>query len=127
MAEGDSVHALAVAPRRRLLGAILEDVHTRRLQAGALRGARVTDVCAKGKHPLLDADARLSLRSRLGMYGSGHSFRPGEPRRKPESRADIRPATERGLFVCFNAREAEIPSRGGLRHRDVRHPRHSEA
>ena len=29
--------------------------------------------------------------------------------------------TDRGLFVCFNAREAEILSSGGFRHRDARH------
>ncbi len=120
MPEGDSVHKLAVELRRRLLGAILEDVRLRRLQAGSLRGARITGVSARGKHLFLDTDTGLSLRSHLGMYGSWHGYRPGEPWRKPERQADILLVTDRGLFVCFNAREAEILSRGGFRYRDAR-------
>ena len=121
MPEGDTVHKLAAELRRRLLGAILEDVRLRRLQGGSLRGARVTDVSARGKHLFLDTDVGLSLRSHLGMYGSWHSYRPGEPWSKPQRQADILLVTDRGLFVCFNAREAEILSSGGFRHRDARH------
>ncbi len=119
MPEGDTVHKLAAALRHRLLGATLEDVRLRRLQAGSLRGARVTDVRARGKHLFLDTDAGLSLRSHLGMYGSWHGYRPGEPWRKPERQADILLVTERGVFVCFNAREAEILSSRGFRYRDA--------
>ncbi len=121
MPEGDTVHKLAAELRRRLLGATLEDVRLRRLQGGALRGARITDISAKGKHLFLDTDLGLSLRSHLGMYGSWHSYSPGERWRKPRRQADILLVTDRGLFVCFNAREAEILSSGGFRHRDARH------
>lgn len=121
MPEGDTVHKLAAELRRRLLGATLQDVRLRRLQPGSLRGARVTDVSAKGKHLFLDTDAGLSLRSHLGMYGSWHSYRPGEPWRKPERQADIVLVTVQGLFVCFNARETEILSKDGFRHRDAHH------
>lgn len=50
----------------------------------------------------------------VGMYGSWHSYRPGEPWRKPERQADIVLVTQRCLFVCFNARETGILSRGWI-------------
>jgi endonuclease VIII len=117
--EGDTLHKLAAALSAELCGEIVRHAELRRLDGRGIIGAAVLRVTSVGKHLLIAFDNGLVLRSHLGMYGAWHRYAPAEFWRKPAWQASIVLRTERGVFVCFNAKEAEILAVDGYRLRDV--------
>src|SRR5690348_7383627 len=49
---------------------------------GPQPGEAVTSVRAEGKHLLISFEGGLTLHTHLGMHGSWHAYRPGEPWKK---------------------------------------------
>ena len=120
MPEGDTVHIVAS-----LIGPVLRD----RVLSGArvrgrdwqrLRGRRVTEVTSKGKHLYIALDDGNCLRSHLGLFGSWHRYRDGEPWLKPERQASLALAVDGWVYVCFNAREVELAPCEAFSARDQR-------
>ena len=68
----------------------------------------MTSVEARGKHLLVGFDSGLTLHTHLGMHGSWHRYRPGEPWRRSASRAVAVLETERSVAVCFDAPTVEL-------------------
>jgi endonuclease-8 len=116
--EGDTVHKLCNYLAPRLVGRQVGSLELRRVP-GAERclGRRIDAVHAHGKHLFLDLDNALSLRSHLGMYGSWHRYRPGEPWRRPRRQASLVLGVDSELYVCFNAKEIELLRTPGVRGR----------
>ncbi len=71
-------------------------------------GATVTAVEAVGKNLLIRLDNGLELRTHLRMHGSWHRYRPGEPWRRPLSRARLVLEVEGSVAVCFDAPLVEL-------------------
>lgn len=115
MPEGDTIHKVAAAMRPRLRDATLADVWARDLDLSRLRGARVLDVDALGKHLVISLEGDRSLRSHLGMHGSWHRYPVGKPWKRPRRQASLMLATAQDEFVCFNAKEVECLRTAGIR------------
>ncbi|MGE5154312.1 MAG: DNA-formamidopyrimidine glycosylase family protein, partial [Bdellovibrio bacteriovorus] len=120
MPEGDTVNVLAA-----YLGAALDGRPLARALLWGhprpdLGGRRIRGVGSKGKHLYLELDGGLCLRSHLGLYGSWHRYRPGEPWRKPERQAALVLEVEHWIYVCFNAKEVELMRSSGLESQDQR-------
>jgi endonuclease-8 len=112
MPEGD---ALARFARR--LAAVLEGRTVLRAEAhgpGAvprvelLKGQYVESVEAVGKNLLIRFGNGLTMRSHLRMYGTWHVYRPGEPWRRPPTRARLVLETADALVVNFDAPVVEL-------------------
>lgn len=120
MPEGDTVTKVA-----RFLDAALADSRVERISLHPAFGvsigpADIDQVSAHGKHLYIALlDGRV-LRSHLGLYGSWHRYRRGEPWRRPARQAAIRVLAEDWEYVCFNAKEAEWLTRQGFRLADQR-------
>lgn len=97
--EGDTIHKLAAQLRPDLVGRML----IRGPQG--LRGQEVTRVEARGKHLLIHAGDRV-LRTHLGMRGTWHRYRPGEPWKRRY--APLVLATEETVLVCFDPSQVEV-------------------
>lgn len=126
MPEGDTVFALATHLKpalagQRLLGGRLAPRAEVELSATVLAGRRVADVYARGKHLFIAFDDRALLRSHLGMYGSWHSYAPGEVWQRPARQASIVLETRTRVFVCFNAAQVEWLNADGPRHKALQH------
>ena len=117
MPEGDTVFKLAAYLRPQLLGRTLGRGSLYGLRRDDLCGRQVSDVYARGKHLFVELDARQLLRSHLGMYGSWHTYAPGEAWQKPARRAALVLNTGERLFVCFDPLQIEMLRRGGVRER----------
>lgn len=101
------------------------------------RGAVVTGCEAVGKHLLVTlASASLDvarppagsasrdvahLRVHLGMKGSWHRYRPGEPWQRARVGARVELHTERWVFVCFGPKDVEVVTRNAPRPDVVSH------
>ncbi|MCS7296161.1 MAG: DNA-formamidopyrimidine glycosylase family protein, partial [Chloroflexota bacterium] len=112
MPEGD---ALARFARR--LAAVLEGRTILRAEAhgpGAvprvelLKGQHVESVEAVGKNLLIRFGNGLTMRTHLRMYGTWHVYRPGEPWRRPPTRARLVLETADALVVNFDAPVVEL-------------------
>ncbi len=106
MPEGDTLHKLAIALRRELVGKKLTRLFLR--DQGAIDpagGSEVTSVEAIGKHLLIAADVGFTLRIHLGMHGEVRGFR--HPHRAPFD-ANAVLETDDAMFVCRNAAQAEL-------------------
>lgn len=119
MPEGDTVHQVAMAIRPDLVGRTVSRIECRDAAIKALAGRPVVDVRAHGKHLLIELDGGLMLRSHLGMYGTWHRYRVGEPWRKPASRASLALWVGGKVLVCFNAKELQCLTAAGLSWRDL--------
>lgn len=117
MPEGDTVYKLAAYLRPVLRGHRLCRGRLRAYPDSDLAGAQVEDVYARGKHLFIALDDDRQLRSHLGMYGSWHSYAPGESWLKPKAQAGIVLETEERVFVCFNPKQVEILRGSGVRRR----------
>ena len=109
MPEGDTIHTIANAMRPELEGELVTHVFARvsgRLRA--LEGARVERVWAIGKHLLIGIADRAVMRVHLGMDGSWHRYRIGEPWKRSAETLSARIDTKARCFVCFEASEAEV-------------------
>jgi endonuclease VIII len=122
MPEGDTVHTLARALAPDLCGRILDGVAVRGRDLAGLAGRAVLAVESQGKHLFVALDHGMCLRSHLGLYGTWHRYRPGEPWLKPARQASLVLRTPERVFVCFNAREVELLRTDGFLARD-RHNR----
>ena len=118
MPEGDTIHKVAnyLAPR-------LENQVVRRLALADRRAARACEgrvinaVRARGKHLYIDLDNDTALRSHLGMYGAWHRYAGDDDWKKPREQASLVLATDRDVFVCFNAKEIELVASRSVRER----------
>jgi endonuclease-8 len=120
MPEGDTVYKLAEALAPMLRGQTLTGATLRGYTRPDLVSRRVERVTSKGKHLYISFDDGRTLRTHLGMHGSWHRYRPGEPWRRPERQASLVLAVDGQLLVCFNARDAELLGTGGFRLLDQR-------
>ncbi len=70
-----------------------------------------------GKHLFLRFDSGHALHTHLGMRGSWHLYRPGEPWRLPERAASVVLEFPQWVAVCFRASIAELEKgRESVRH-----------
>lgn len=114
MPEGDTIHKIAAVMGPRLQGHVLRQAWSRHVGCDGLVGRTVTSVVASGKHLLVKLDGEVVLRSHLGLYGSWHSYGLRETWRKPEHRASLILSTDQEVYVCFNGKEAQIVTAGGI-------------
>ena len=110
MPEGDTLFRTAAGLRPHLVGRTVVAAHARQPgpRADLLVGRTVTEVLAIGKNLVIRFDPDLELRTHLGMRGSWHRYRPGEPWRRPPARARISLEVPGAVAVCFDAPTAEI-------------------
>jgi endonuclease-8 len=117
MPEGDTIYRSAATLRPALEGGVVERARLRDRQFEPQRivGATVTSVEARGKHLLMHLSAGGAIHSHMGMTGSWHIYRPGEPWRKPTHYA----ALELGLsaldVICFSPKLLELLTADQLR------------
>ena len=120
MPEGDTIYRSAVALRPALEGAriaraVLRD---RQFEPDRLAGLTVANVEARGKHLLMHLLPGGAIHSHMGMTGSWHIYRPGEPWLKPMHYASLElavdlPATGRRRamqldVICFSPKLLEL-------------------
>lgn len=112
MPEGDTLHRTAAGLRRVLEGQVVTRFESRapgiEAAAAGLAGGRIVGIEARGKHLLIAFEDGRTLRTHLGMTGSWHLYRPGEPWKKPARRAGVMVATEAAVAVCFSPPEVEL-------------------
>lgn len=121
MPEGDTIHTLARTLRAELTGQVLVGGRVRGREHERLDGRAVLDVRARGKHLFVHLgrraadDGPLTIRSHLGLHGSWHRYRPGEPwnadrgrGRRTGSTPSILLETRRRVYVCFRAAELAV-------------------
>ncbi len=105
MPEGDSLARMADLLRPALAGRTVSAARARTPgpRVGLIVGQRVTDVIATGKHLRIQFANGLELRTHLRMHGTWHRYRPGEPWRRPASRAVLVLEVPGAVAVCFDA------------------------
>lgn len=114
MPEGDTIHRTAARLRAALVGGRVERAESRArrvadLGTGRLVGQTVEAVESRGKHLLVwFAPSGLALHTHLGMHGTWHVYRPGQPLRKPAERAAIVLGVADRAAVCFAAPVCEL-------------------
>jgi endonuclease VIII len=110
MPEGDTLFRTAAGLRPHLVGRTITAARARVPGPRVERvvGATVTAVEAQGKNLLVRLDNGLELRTHLGMHGSWHRYRPGEPWRRPAGRAVLVLEVEGAVAVCFDAPVVEL-------------------
>lgn len=119
MPEGDTIFKVAELLRGELTGSTLQQGRLRDRPQVRLDGRRIEEVYAHGKHLFVTFDDGTILRSHLGMFGSWHRYRSGEPWRRPRRQAAIELTLDRDVFVCFNAKEVELLRGGSVRQRQI--------
>lgn len=107
MPEGDTIHKLAEYLDAALAGTLLQSVRLRPMFGASSGPRRVSRVGSEGKHLYLTFDDGWQLRSHLGLYGSWHRYRAGQPWRKPAWQASIVLVGADADYVCFNAKEVQ--------------------
>lgn len=120
MPEGDTLARTAAGLRPWLLDRVVTGARARSPgpQAERIVGATITGVDAAGKNLLVRLDNGLEIRTHLGMHGSWHRYRPGEPWRRAPSRARLVLEVAGSVAVCFDAPTVELFER----HAEPRHP-----
>ena len=110
MPEGDTLFRTAAVLREILLERTVTAARGRPggAQLARLIGSRIVRIEAVGKHLLIDADCGLSLHSHLGLHGSWHRYRSGEPWRRASSRAVAVLEVPGFVAVCFDAPTVEL-------------------
>jgi endonuclease-8 len=117
MPEGDTILRAARTLSRAISGKELD-----RLALGSVRDrgplreielrphVRIEGVEARGKHLLISLSDGRTLHSHMGMTGSWHLYRPGEPWRPRERAARAVLETEDAVAVCFTPQTLELLS-----------------
>jgi endonuclease-8 len=77
-------------------------------RAERLVGSTITAVEATGKNLLIRFDNGLEVRTHLRLTGSWHRYRPGEPWKRPRSRARLVLEVPGAVAVCFDAPTVEL-------------------
>jgi endonuclease-8 len=110
MPEGDTLHRTADGLRPHLVGRTVTAARARAggAQAERVVGSTVEAVEAVGKNLLVRFDNGLEIRTHLRMNGSWHRYRPGEPWRRPASRARLVIEVPGAVAVCFDAPVVEL-------------------
>jgi endonuclease-8 len=110
MPEGDTLFRTAAVLRRVLLGRSVTGARGRPGGPGLERlvGRTIVAVEARGKHLLIGfaagaATPALTLHTHLGLHGSWHRYRTGEPWRRGHQRAVAVIETADAVAVCFDA------------------------
>lgn len=118
MPEGDTIYRTAVSLRPALEGRTIAGVRLRdrQFEPDRLLGATVTSVEARGKHLLMHLDRGGAIHSHMGMTGSWHIYRRGEPWRKPAHYASLVLAVDELDVICFSPKLLELLSADQLRH-----------
>jgi len=110
--EGDTLYRTAAGLRPHLLGRPVTAARTGGPgpvpQVHRLIGRRIDAVESQGKNLLIRFDGGLELRTHLRMNGSWHRYRPGEPWRRPASRARLVLEVPGAVAVCFDAPVVEL-------------------
>ena len=110
MPEGDTLFRTAAVLRDILLDRTLISARGRPggAQLERLVGRRIVRVESIGKHLLIDVDGGLSLHTHLGLHGSWHRYRSGEPWRRGATRAVAVLEVTGAVAVCFDAPTVEL-------------------
>ncbi|MET1232845.1 MAG: DNA-formamidopyrimidine glycosylase family protein [Candidatus Limnocylindrales bacterium] len=110
MPEGDTLFRTAAVLRDILLGRTLVSARGRPggAQLERLVGGRFLRVESIGKHLLIDVDRGLSLHTHLGLHGSWHRYRTGEPWRRGANRAVAVLEVPGAVAVCFDAPTVDL-------------------
>lgn len=122
MPEGDTIHKLVAKLDPALRGRRLEGLFVRdRGWVAGLRGARIDEVAALGKHMLFafspgrrrseERSGGAVLHVHLGMKGRWHVHPAGAPWSRPRSQASAALQVDGAVWVCFRARVAELVRR----------------
>jgi endonuclease-8 len=120
MPEGDTIFRSATTLRPAMEGRVIDDAQIRdcQFECNRIVGRTVTSVEARGKHLLMHLDDAAAIHSHMGMTGSWHIYRPGEPWRKPAHYAALQLAINSLEVVCFSPKQLELLTGDQLR----RHP-----
>ncbi|ESQ13794.1 MAG TPA: endonuclease VIII [Chromatiaceae bacterium] len=121
MPEGDTIYKIAVYLDQELRGQSLRRIQLNPRFGNSCGARRVIGVDSHGKHLFVTLDNNVQLRSHLGLYGSWHRYRRGEPWRKPAKQMSIVIETEHMDYVCFNAREVQWLRIDSFERRDQGH------
>jgi endonuclease-8 len=115
MPEGDTIHQIRAALAPHLVGVPLVALRLERQPVAKPDGLLVTACEAVGKHlllhlgPVADHGGEATVvRVHLGMKGTWHSYRHGEPWDRHPERARVVLATAARVFVCFDPKEVEV-------------------
>jgi len=110
MPEGDSLARMAGMLRPALAGRVVTAARARAPgpRASLVVGRTIVDVLATGKHLRIQLDSGLELRTHLGMHGTWHRYRPGEPWRRPAARAVLVIEVPGAVAVCFDAPSVDL-------------------
>jgi endonuclease-8 len=117
MPEGDTIFRTAVTLRTAIEGHNVQSLWSRESDTGlqSLVGHRISAVEARRKHLLMHIGDRRVLHSHLGMTGSWHLYRPGEPWTKPARRAAVSMQFPSVVAVCFSPKTLELLSPAAFR------------
>jgi endonuclease-8 len=81
-------------------------------------GHLIESVEPRGKHMLIVLDDYRAIHSHLGMTGSWHVYRPGEPWQKPEKYARLVLEVPGFVVICFTPMTLELCTPTALRRHD---------
>jgi endonuclease-8 len=122
MPEGDTIYRTAATLRPAMEGARIDraQVRDRQFEPEHLAGATVTSVEARGKHLLMHLGHGGAIHSHMGMTGSWHIYRRGEPWQKPVHFAGLQldlSQTPVGNLdvICFSPKQLELLTADQLR------------
>jgi endonuclease VIII len=117
MPEGDTIYRAAATLRPALEGGCISQarLRDRQFEAERLVGVTVTAVEARGKHLLMHLSIGGAIHSHLGMTGSWHIYRPGEPWRKPAHYAALELTIGELVVICFSPKLLELLTADQLR------------
>jgi len=112
MPEGDTIYRTAAQLRRVLEGRTVSAARGRWEveDAATLAERRCDSIETRGKHLLMHFDDQRVLHSHMGMTGSWHIYRRGEPWRKSQKAAAIVLDLEDFVVVCFSPKLLELVS-----------------
>jgi endonuclease-8 len=110
MPEGDSLARMADMLRPALAGRVVSAARARTPgpRVGLVVGQTIVEVLATGKHLRIQFGNGLELRTHLRMHGTWHRYRPGEPWRRPASRAVLVLEVPGAVAVCFDAPSVDL-------------------
>jgi endonuclease-8 len=120
MPEGDTIFRTAATLRPLLCDRAILSAESRlpTVPADRLTGRRAASIEARGKHLLMHLDNGDVIHSHMGMTGSWHVYRPGQPWQKPERLAALTLRLDACVCVCFTPSTLALLTAAALR----RHP-----